>query len=59
MEWHQQAGDAYHVTGVDVRGRRFKIVTTSWAYARGINVWNGSRWLVRDGRRTLIERVYN
>jgi hypothetical protein len=59
MEWHQQAGDAYHVTGVDTRGRRFKIVTTSWMHARGINVWNGSRWLVRDGRRTLIERVYN
>jgi len=59
MEWTQQAGDVYHVTGVDTRGRRFKITTASWLHARGINVWNGSRWLVRDGRRTLIERVYN
>lgn len=50
----------YEVTGVDRNGKRFKIVTDSWPHARGINVWRGSKWLVRhDGRRELIQSVFN
>jgi hypothetical protein len=28
-------------------------------YIRGINVWRGSKWLLRDGRRWLIQRITN
>jgi hypothetical protein len=52
-------GDVYHVTGVDREGKRFKIVTKDWNYAANINLWRGSRWLVRAGKRWLINRVYN
>lgn len=57
--WTCQANDKYHVTGKDKYGRYFKRVCDNWHMARSINVWKGSRWLVRDGQRYLIERVYN
>lgn len=48
----------YHVTGVDVYGRRFKLVYTRLMHARMINLHRGSIWQVdRRGRRKLIERV--
>jgi len=49
----------YHVTGVDRTGKRFRIVTLSQIHAYGINVWQGSVWIVRDGTRKLLHRVYN
>lgn len=50
----------YCVTGVDVYGRRFKITTTNYIHAMGINLWQGSRWLVLpSGKKKLIVRVYN
>jgi hypothetical protein len=57
--WIQRPGDIYVVTGVDLRGRRFRYQTSIWLQARSINVYRGSRWLVRDGKRTLLERIYN
>lgn len=59
VEWTRIQGDRYHVTGVDRAGRRFRIETDNWHHARGINVYRGSRWLVRGGRRFLIHRVTN
>lgn len=52
-------GDTFAVTGIDRWGKRFCIKTKSHIFAMGINVWRGSRWLVRDGKRKLISRVYN
>lgn len=50
----------YEVTGVDRNGKRFKIVTSTWQHANGINVWRGSKWLVRhDGKRELIQSILN
>ena len=49
----------YHVTGIDRYGKRFKIETTNPYYADGINLYRGSVWLVENGKRTLIKRVYN
>ena len=49
----------YHVTGTDARGKRFKIVTPSYMHAMGINVYNGSVWEVRNGKRKRIKRVFN
>lgn len=58
-EWTHQRGDSYLVTGVDRLGRRFRMGASNWVQASGINVWQGSRWLIRDGHRYLIQRVYN
>jgi hypothetical protein len=57
--WNHMGGDVFHVTGVDRDGKRFKIVTEDWNHASNINLWRGSRWLVRAGKRWLINRVYN
>jgi hypothetical protein len=60
VEWTHQAGDYYEVSGVDRDGRRFATIRSeSWGYAAGINLYQGTKWLVRDGRRYLIVRVYN
>lgn len=62
MEFIHNTGDTYHVTGVTTggkNGKRFKIVTSNPHYALGINLWRGSLWQVRDGKRTLLRRVWN
>lgn len=56
--WVQLAGDLYVVTGTDVNGKRFRISTGNWRYADGINVFRGSIWLLRKGKRSLIRRVF-
>jgi hypothetical protein len=51
---------SYVVTGVDCRGRRFRITTGSWMHADGINLWRGHVWGVGPtGRRTMLKRVRN
>ena len=58
--WDSRKDDEYVVTGVLVNGKRFKPIRThSWAYANGINLYRGTKWLVRDGKRYIIQRVYN
>jgi len=48
----------YHVTGVDVNGRRFKFVYSSFTHAKMINLFRGSIWEVNEaGKRKLIRRV--
>lgn len=59
FEWTHQTGDKYHVTGVTVYGKRFKIVTENPHYALGINLYRGSMWLVRNGKRRLVRQVSN
>lgn len=50
----------YEVTGVSVHGKRFKIVTTNYLYARGINLYRGSVWeRLPNGKRRLLWRVWN
>lgn len=57
--WLSVPGDTYLVVGRTVDGRGFRQVHTSWAYAKGINLYNGRKYLVRDGRRYLIASVRN
>lgn len=52
-------GDTFLVTGVDRNGKRFSRSFKHMTFIYGINLWRGSRWLVRDGKRKLISRVYN
>lgn len=58
-EWKAKPGDAYVVTGLDRRGRRFRLIFASWDIARMINVWRGSFWLLRNNRKYLIQRRFN
>jgi hypothetical protein len=57
--WTHQAGDRYVVTGVTRDGQRFRQEWTNPMHALMINLWQGSVWLVRDGKRRLIKRVFN
>jgi hypothetical protein len=59
MEFTHNKGDKYHVTGVCVDGKRFKRVTDNPHYALAINLYRGSVWQVRDGKRKLLKRVFN
>ena len=54
-------GDVYHVTGVDVYGKRFKIVTSNPFHAMGINLYRGSVWQLKGGKgpRRKIKEVWN
>ena len=47
----------YIITGVDRQGKRFKITTCSAEHALGINVWQGSKWKLVNGKRKLLCRV--
>ena len=50
----------YMVTGIDMRGRRFKKTYSKYIHAACINLYRGSIWGVsQDGKRTLLNRVYN
>ena len=59
ISWTSEPGDLYIVTGVTVSGKRFAKVFHTWLMASGINLYRGSKWLVRGGKRKLIVRVYN
>jgi hypothetical protein len=56
---YERTQDTYEVTGVDRSGKRFKHAYSSKFHAMGINLWRGSVWHVRDGKRKLIKRVFN
>lgn len=55
------AHDRYHITGVRIDGKRFKLVTSNPIHAFGINLWRGSVWFVPagTGKRRLVKRVMN
>jgi hypothetical protein len=58
-EWEHKAGDSYVVTGRYPDGRRFRAIIANWCHVAGINLWRGHKWLVRDGKRYLIQSVVN
>ena len=57
--WVQRPEDRYLVTGVDRDGKRFTRQYSVWYMAASVNVWKGSLWLLRDGKRYLIRTVTN
>jgi hypothetical protein len=59
VSWSHMQGDHYVVTGVDRDGKRFRMTFDNWKNAHGINLWRGSKWLLRSGKRWLITRVRN
>ncbi len=59
VSWTHREGDQYLITGTDRDGRRFQQWSKNWLVIKGVNIYRGRRWLVRDGRRHLIEEVWN
>ncbi len=57
--WTSLQGDMYLVTGVDSHGKRLRIMTDTWRHAHGINVYRGTKWLIRGNRRYKIQTVFN
>ena len=47
------------ITGTDRNGKRFRITCNTMYLARCYNIWRGSYWFVKDGKRTLSHRVWN
>ncbi len=59
QEWTELPGDKCIVTGVTVDGKRFKLYFINWYSAKAINLWRGSKWIYRNGKRILLQRVTN
>ncbi len=57
--WQHQEGDKYLAAGKDRNGKRFRHENSRWVWIAGINVWNGNKYLVRDGKRYKIQSVAN
>ena len=51
---------SFVVTGVTVRGSRFKIETENHIHAFGINLYRGTVWgVLSTGKRKVLRRVFN
>lgn len=59
LQWNHLPTDKYMATGVDRNNKRFRIVSNSYDYIRGLNLWRGTKWLIRDGKRHRIQSVTN
>lgn len=57
--WDMHPDDKYLVTGVDRNGKRFRIEGNHWSYLSHINLWRGTKWLIRNGKRYKISTVFN
>jgi hypothetical protein len=57
--WESKGGDKYLVVGKDCVGQRVRIEGTNWAYINGINIWQGNKYLIRNGKRYPIQRITN
>lgn len=55
--WNERAGDKYVITGVELDGKRFRVVSSSWNYIKGVNAVRGTRWLMRNGKKWKIQSV--
>ena len=56
-----EIGDSFEITGFLYNTNiRFKTIKTeNLMQALCINLWRGSVWLVRNGKKSLIKRVQN
>lgn len=59
ISWDSLPGDRYLATGVLRNGKRFRGIAGTYQTIRNINLWRGTKWLVRDGHRYKIQSVYN
>jgi len=59
IAWDSMQGDRFLATGVDRYGKRFRTSSVDFKYIRCINLWRGTKWLVRNGKRYKLYSVYN
>ncbi len=59
ITWTHQPGDFYLVTGRTLSGKRFRFETPHWTVAQALNIYRGTKWLVRANRRFRILSIYN
>lgn len=53
-------GQVFVVTGTKPSGKRFKPIRTgNWLHAIGINVYRGTLWVERKGKRKALITYYN
>lgn len=52
-------GVTYLITGIDRNGKKFKIKTSNAIQAMGINLHREKIWMIKNGKRTLLESVWN
>jgi hypothetical protein len=57
--WTHQEGDEYLVTGKDKEGKTVRLQYKDWQTAQAIRIWQGTKWLVRGGKKYVILRVTN
>lgn len=46
--WFHDGNTTYLVTGVTVDGKRFNQTHSNWAQANGVNLYRGSKWIMRE-----------
>ncbi len=49
--------NTYVITGKLYNGKRFLPITTTTP--QHYNIWQGSIWLIKDGKRKLVKRINN
>lgn len=59
VAWTHQPGDFYLVTGHTRSGKRFRFQTDKWPVASALNIYRGTKWLVRANRRFRILSIHN
>ena len=60
ISWQPRPDDVFVITGTYSNGARFRpFRTRHWSYAQGVNLYRGTIWLERDGRRKRIRQVWN
>jgi hypothetical protein len=59
VSWEHRQGDYYLVTGITADRQRFRRVCLRWEYAEGVNVFRGTKWLVRNGNKHRLYDVIN
>lgn len=47
----------YCITGILKNGRRFKPIYTTTP--QHYNIWKGSIWILKEGKRKLLTAIYN
>lgn len=57
--WTHLKSDYYVVTGTTRDGKRFRTASVEWKWIAGINLWRGTKWLVRNGKQHKLVSVVN
>lgn len=57
--WEPETGDEYLLIGKTRDGKKFRLHFDNYLAANCINMWNGRKYLIRNGKKYLICTVLN